>query len=788
MIERQFDHRMDQRKILEKLIEDLKKRDERTDEFMLLLSPMLVLPRRQHSPREIPLIFQGNKTGLKQNVGKRLRRLSSKYRSEKIYTTDTGEIEENLRKNRYKDILPFDHSRVRVSLKTSNQDSDYINANFIKVIVMACREFEMGRKKCEHYFPAFGEEPLTFGPFRISCESENQRTDYCIRTLTAQYQQVSRPLTQFHYLNWPDHDVPSNFDSILEMIQGMHELQTTHTPVCVHCRCRFIPTLGQLDLVHSNPERIPEDFSVYQLIQEMRTQRHSAVQTKEQYELVHRAITQLFEKQLKVLESPTHSEITEGMEESPDRGSQSSDEEQWDTPPPKPPRNRSAQVEGEVTEEILQAPEPHPVPPVLFPSPLSSLPTVTQVRQDSDRYHPRPVLHQLDTDQNPDLNQNFTRTAPERSLNIEIRKVPLQEGPQSFDIGKAPLQEGAWSFEIQKVPLQESPQSFEIQTVPLQEESTLTVTGNSSVFHEPGRSKDSIELEVQEPPSPKHLAPQSQKAQAAWIEPLPNTTSSLTQQESNLADSTPDPNADLTKCPSFSNPLRQSNLAVSSLTDQSQATNLISRTDQMSGLMSCGPTGNFAPASSPVRAALSFTNPLHSELGDCCTRVSISSSSELPSESVQRRATQMCIAGQSLHSHTTGTLKNFVVWSSQQARCYLMPHLSSQLSRQALKIYLPLFLRGLQSLSSWQQMLQKQSSSHQRGRIILTQRDLETLTYTLLSRVVLAVAALLPGVLESHQLNGHDSSFRSKLVPSLGIVLVSHHALLWKSSDTKALN
>lgn len=36
----------------------------------------------------------------------RLRRLSTKYRTEKIYPTATGEKEENVKKNRYKDILP----------------------------------------------------------------------------------------------------------------------------------------------------------------------------------------------------------------------------------------------------------------------------------------------------------------------------------------------------------------------------------------------------------------------------------------------------------------------------------------------------------------------------------------------------------------------------------------------------------------------------------------------------------------------------------------------------------
>uniref|UniRef100_A0A3Q2Y8G7 protein-tyrosine-phosphatase n=1 Tax=Hippocampus comes TaxID=109280 RepID=A0A3Q2Y8G7_HIPCM len=105
-----------------------------------------------------------------------------------------------------------------------------------QVIVMACREFEMGRKKCERYFPLFGE-PVSFGPFRISCESEQARTDYSIRSLVAEYENETRRITQFHYINWPDHDVPSSFDSILDMIGLMREYQENDdVPICVHCR------------------------------------------------------------------------------------------------------------------------------------------------------------------------------------------------------------------------------------------------------------------------------------------------------------------------------------------------------------------------------------------------------------------------------------------------------------------------------------------------------------------------------------------------------------------------
>ncbi|XP_006882661.1 PREDICTED: tyrosine-protein phosphatase non-receptor type 12-like [Elephantulus edwardii] len=418
----------------------------------------------------------------------RLRRLSTKYRTEKIYPTVTGEKEENVKKNRYKDILPFDHSRVKLTLKTPSQDSDYINANFIKgvygpkayvatqgplantvidfwrmiweynvvIIVMACREFEMGRKKCERYWPLYGEDPITFAPFKISCEAEQARTDYFIRTLLLEFQNESRRLYQFHYVNWPDHDVPSSFDSILDMISLMRKYQEHEdVPICIHCSagCGRTGAICAIDYTWNllKAGKIPEEFNVFNLIQEMRTQRHSAVQTKEQYELVHRAIAQLFEKQLQLYEIHGTQKIADGVNEINTENMVSSiDSEKQDSPPPKPPRTRSCLVEGDAKEEILQPPEPHPVPPILTPSPPSAFPTVTTVWQDNDRYHPKPVLHMVSSEQHStDLNRNFNKATElpgknestieqiekklERNLSFEIKKVPLQEGPKSFE-------------------------------------------------------------------------------------------------------------------------------------------------------------------------------------------------------------------------------------------------------------------------------------------------------------------------------------------------------------------
>ncbi|XP_036373405.1 tyrosine-protein phosphatase non-receptor type 12 [Megalops cyprinoides] len=482
----------------------------------------------------------------------RLRRLSTKYRTEKIYPTNVGEKEENVKKNRYKDILPFDHSRVKVTLKTSNQDTDYINANFIKgvdgpeayiatqgplpntvidfwrmnweynvaVIVMACREFEMGRKKCERYFPLFGDEPLTFGPFRISCESEQPRTDYFIRTLNAEYQNETRRITQFHYINWPDHDVPSSFDSILDMIGLMREYQEhDDVPICVHCSagCGRTGAICAIDYTWNllKAGKIPEDFNVFRLIQEMRTQRHSAVQTKEQYELVHRAIAQLFEKQLQHLESPTNSEITDNMDEgSPEKADQNSDEERWDTPPPKPPRIRSTcQVEGDVKEEILQPPQPRPVPPILTPSPPSAFPTVTNVRQDNDRYHPKPVLHVLASEQNPDLNENYNK-APEGGPSPVPAPVPAPIAtPVPTPVpGLEKKLERKLSIEIKKVPLQEGPRSFEGNSLLHRTHAFKSKShASSSSLCEDSHSSP----ECDAPPRPNHL-PLQDKGQAAW--------------------------------------------------------------------------------------------------------------------------------------------------------------------------------------------------------------------------------------------------------------------------------
>ncbi|KAL8179167.1 UNVERIFIED_CONTAM: hypothetical protein K2H54_061132 [Gekko kuhli] len=248
----------------------------------------------------------------------------------------TAERPENISKNRYKDILPYDHSRVKLSLITSDKDSNYINANFIQgvyeprtyiatqgplsatvldlwrmiweykvqVVIMACMEFEMGKKKCERYWVEVDESPIQWGPFTVSCEAEEKRNEYTIHTLKVNLNDNEiRTVYHFHYKNWPDHDVPSSIDPILQLIWEIHSYQAnSDAPICVHCSagCGRTGVICAIDYTWTLVKDgiVPMNFSIFSLIQEMRTQRPLIVQTQEQYKLVYDAVIELFKRKL----------------------------------------------------------------------------------------------------------------------------------------------------------------------------------------------------------------------------------------------------------------------------------------------------------------------------------------------------------------------------------------------------------------------------------------------------------------------------------------------------------
>ncbi|XP_072223800.1 tyrosine-protein phosphatase non-receptor type 18 [Leuresthes tenuis] len=263
-------------------------------------------------------------------------------------TTEAGALKENIKKNRYKDILPYDQSRVVLSLPTTDSNSDYINASFIRgatgdchyiacqgplsstltdfwrmiwqfdvqVIIMACREIEMGKRKCECYWAA-AHQPATFGPFTVSSQGETQpNDDMVIRTMDVTFQQITRSVTHYQFLSWPDHDVPYETSGVLDLLERARTSQGAHTsPLLIHCSagCGRTGVICALNYIHDLlvSKKITKDFSILEIVLELRRQRPSAVQTKDQYQFIFTAVTSLLERFLQASQHQLYCNLPE---------------------------------------------------------------------------------------------------------------------------------------------------------------------------------------------------------------------------------------------------------------------------------------------------------------------------------------------------------------------------------------------------------------------------------------------------------------------------------------------
>ncbi|CAG0898656.1 unnamed protein product [Darwinula stevensoni] len=282
-----------------------------------------------------------------------LKLVSESLKSLSEYSCKEGEREVNRRKNRYKDILPFDHTRVILSEFPGVPGSDYINANYIRgattgapayiaaqgplahtvpdfwrmvvecqvqVIVMVCNERESGRHKCECYWVEKEGEEKTWGNVTISLVKQRKICpDFLLRTLklatTSEDGSLDeRTVCQFHYVAWPDHGVPAQVRPLLDLVLLVRDCQAAETrPVLVHCSagCGRTGTLCAIDYVWGllRSGRIHESFNLFDIIAEMRKQRIAMVQTKDQYILVHRAVRELFLEQLKMIDSHPYENV-----------------------------------------------------------------------------------------------------------------------------------------------------------------------------------------------------------------------------------------------------------------------------------------------------------------------------------------------------------------------------------------------------------------------------------------------------------------------------------------------
>ncbi|CAH2305098.1 tyrosine- phosphatase non-receptor type 4 [Pelobates cultripes] len=252
------------------------------------------------------------------------------YRKKPGMTMSCAKLPQNIPKNRYRDISPYDATRVILK-----DGEDYINANYINMeipsssiinryiacqgplpntcpdfwqmtweqgssmVVMLTTQVERGRVKCHQYWP----ETLVvseFGNFQITCHSEDGNPAYVFRemTLTNLEKSESRALTQIQYTAWPDHGVPDDSSDFLDFVCLVRQKRSDHNePVIVHCSAGIGRT-GVLITMETAMCLMECNQAVYPLdiVRTMRDQRAMMIQTPSQYRFVCEAILKVYEK------------------------------------------------------------------------------------------------------------------------------------------------------------------------------------------------------------------------------------------------------------------------------------------------------------------------------------------------------------------------------------------------------------------------------------------------------------------------------------------------------------
>ncbi|XP_018605140.1 receptor-type tyrosine-protein phosphatase epsilon-like isoform X2 [Scleropages formosus] len=246
-------------------------------------------------------------------------------------TCEEANKDHNQEKNRYPNILPYDHSRVVLEDPDGIPGSDYINASYIDgykdknkfiaaqgpkqdtvadfwrmiwerktaTIVMLTNLKERKEEKCCQYWPDQG--CWSYGNIRVAVEDFTVLVDYTIRKFCVQHQagdgsKAPRLVTQMHFTSWPDFGVPFSPIGMLKFLKKVKAVNPPHAgPIVVHCSAgvgrtgTFIVIDAMIDMMH-----MEQKIDVFGFVSKIRDQRSQLVQTDMQYSFIYLALLEYY--------------------------------------------------------------------------------------------------------------------------------------------------------------------------------------------------------------------------------------------------------------------------------------------------------------------------------------------------------------------------------------------------------------------------------------------------------------------------------------------------------------
>ncbi|RVE62170.1 hypothetical protein OJAV_G00154530 [Oryzias javanicus] len=258
-----------------------------------------------------------------QNLYNEIRNLASDY------PYKVAKYPENKNLNRYRDVSPYDHSRV----KLKDSENDYINASLVmeeeaqrsyilsqgplcytcghfwlmiweqrsKAVIMLNRVIEKGSEKCAQYWPTKEESQMSFTDtgFDVKLLSEEDQSYFTVRVLELHNTKTMerREIYHFHYTTWPDFGVPESPASFLNFLLKVREsgsLSTEHGPPVVHCSAGIgrSGTFALVDtcLVLMDKRKNTSSVNIQKVLLGMREYRMGLIQTADQLRFSYMAV------------------------------------------------------------------------------------------------------------------------------------------------------------------------------------------------------------------------------------------------------------------------------------------------------------------------------------------------------------------------------------------------------------------------------------------------------------------------------------------------------------------